>query len=181
MRCVIRQETEADYAHTQEAVRRAFLEAEHTDHDEHELIGRLRRSPDFIPELSLVAVAEESGEIVGHILLSKISIKDSGSGQPHVALALAPLSVVPEWQNSGVGAALTEQALAKAKKLGYRGVVVLGHPDYYPRFGFQPASQWGIRSPFPVADEIFMALELAEDGLDGVSGVVQYDPAFFSG
>lgn len=179
MTFVIRQETEADYPQTKEVVRRAFLKAEHTDHDEHELIGRLRRSPDFIPELSLIAATGESGEIIGHILLSKISIQNRDTDQQQVALALAPLSVVPEWQNSGVGVALTEQALAKAKALGYPGVIVLGHPGYYPRFGFQAASRWGIHSPFPVADEVFMALELRPGALEGVSGTVQYNPAFF--
>lgn len=70
------------------------------------------------------------------------------------------------------------EALQKAKELGYRSVVVLGHPDYYPKFGFQKASLWGIKAPFEVPDAVFMAIELWEQALENVSGVVEYSRAF---
>jgi len=178
MNFYIRTETPADYDQTKEVVREAFREAEHTDHDEHELIGRLRDSKSFIPELSLVAVDRWNDAIIGHILLTKIKIQQ-GEGA-YEALALAPLSVLPDYQHQGVGSALMESALSAAKRLGYQAVIVLGHADYYPKFGFRKAAEWGITAPFPVLDESFLALELQPNGLDGSNGVVVYDPAFFA-
>lgn len=96
-----------------------------------------------------------------------------------MSLALAPLSVMPEFQRKGVGSALIRQGLHNAKDLGYSSVIDLGHADYYPRFGFKPASSWNITCPFPTPDEAFMALELLPHALDGIAGVVEYAPAFY--
>lgn len=95
------------------------------------------------------------------------------------SLALAPVSVLPDYQSKGIGKKLILEALQKAKELGYQSVVVLGHPEYYPKFGFQKASHWRIKAPFDVPDEVFMALELQENALVHVSGVVEYSRAFF--
>jgi putative acetyltransferase len=93
-------------------------------------------------------------------------------------LALAPLAVIPAHQRQGVGTRLVEAALRRARLLGYAYIVVLGHPQYYPRFGFVPASRFGLRYARPVPDDAFMALELVPGALEGVSGVVRYLPAF---
>ena len=173
MTIIIRQEREEDYKKTEEVVQQAFLHEEFSDKKEHELVKRIRKCDAFIPELSLVAVDKE---IVGHVLLSKITIiTDSKSVE---SLALAPVSVASDYQKKGIGSLLISNVLRKAKELGYHSVIVLGHKDYYPKFGFKPASLWNIRAPFEVPDEVFMAMELTENALQNVQGVVQYSKAF---
>ncbi|MBE7105675.1 N-acetyltransferase [Bacillus cereus] len=169
----IRQEQQNDYSKTEEVVKEAFLNEEFSDKTEHELVSRIRKCDAFIPELSIVAVDEE---IVGHIMLSKIIIEQDGTSVD--SLALAPVSVAPSHQKKGIGGKLISLALEKAKELGYGSVVVLGHPEYYPKFGFKKASEWNIKAPFEVPDEVFMAMELRENSLQGVEGIVQYSSAF---
>jgi predicted N-acetyltransferase YhbS len=129
----------------------------------------------FVPELSLVA--ERNKAIVGHLMLTKLLIKNDG--QNYEALALAPVSVLPEYQNQGIGSQLIIHGLKKSKEMGFKSIVVLGHEAYYPRFGFKPASTWGIKAPFDVPDESFMALELEDGILGDVSGTVVYCKEFF--
>ncbi|ETT79283.1 GNAT family N-acetyltransferase [Bacillus mycoides] len=169
----IRQEQKNDYRKTEEVVQQAFLNEEFSDKKEHELVKRIRECDAFIPELSIVAVDEE---IVGHIMLSKITIEQDGTTVD--SLALAPVSVTPSHQKKGIGGKLITAALEKAKELGYESVVVLGHPEYYPKFGFKKASDWNIKAPFEVPDEVFMVIELGENALQGVEGIVQYSSAF---
>ncbi|AFU14055.1 GNAT family N-acetyltransferase [Bacillus toyonensis] len=169
----IRQEQKNDYRKTEEVVKEAFLNEEFSDKKEHELVKRIRECDAFIPELSIVAVDKE---IVGHIMLSKITIEQGGTTID--SLALAPVSIAPSHQKKGIGGKLITAALEKAKELGYGSVVVLGHPEYYPKFGFERASQWNIKAPFEVPDEVFMVMELRENTLQGVEGIVQYSSAF---
>ncbi|GGH21511.1 GNAT family N-acetyltransferase [Paenibacillus segetis] len=177
MNISIRKELPHDYKMTEEVVQRAFANMELSDKKEHELVARIRLADVFIPELSLVATTTNDNEIVGHILLSKITIV---SGMQSVeSLALAPLAVLPEYQNKGIGKLLILKALQQAKELGFSSVVVLGHPEYYPKFGFKAASNWGIEAPFEVPDDAFMALELQDNALANVSGVVEYPSVFF--
>lgn len=177
MNIMIRKELPADYRSTEEIVKRAFADMEFSDQKEHELVARIRKSDVFIPELSLVAMNQNNKAIVGHILLSKIKI--IGDQQSVESLALAPVSVLPDYQDQGIGRLLITEALHKAKELGYHSIVVLGHPEYYPKFGFKKASLWGIKAPFEVPEEALMALELRENALDHVSGVVEYPSVFF--
>lgn len=142
--------------------------------NEGRLILRLRKTKKFIPELSLVA--EIKGRIVGHILFYPIEIKSEGKIFP--SLALAPMAVLPEYQKKGIGGKLVREGLKRARKLGFKSVIVLGHAAYYPRFGFEPASRWSIRSAFDVPDDVFMALELVKDGLKDVQGTIEYPPEF---
>ena len=142
--------------------------------DEAELVNKLRRSTDFIPGLSLVALKD--GKVVGHILFSPISIRTERSILP--TLALAPMAVHPEFQNREVGSELIRQGLERCRNLGHKGVIVVGHPTYYPRFGFTSARAKGLEAPFPVPDEAFMVIELAPGALNGISGMVIYTPAF---
>ncbi|TBX79372.1 N-acetyltransferase [Bacillus mycoides] len=169
----IRQEQQNDYSKTEEVVKEAFLNEEFSDKKEHELVKRIRECDAFVPALSIVAVDEE---IVGHIMLSKITIEQGGTTVD--SLALAPVSVAPGHQKKGIGGKLIVAALEKAKELGYGSVVVLGHPEYYPKFGFKKASDWNIKAPFEVPDEVFMVMALRENALQGVEGVVQYSSAF---
>jgi putative acetyltransferase len=93
-------------------------------------------------------------------------------------LALAPVAVRPGWQRQGIGGQLIRTGLESAAALVFRAVVLIGHPTYYPRFGFTPARSFGLECPFPVPDEVFMALPLRPGGLDGVRGTIVYPPAF---
>jgi predicted N-acetyltransferase YhbS len=173
----IRQENKNDYSITESVIKRAFADVAISDKKEHELVSRLRKSDAFIPELSLVAEKPDTNEIVGHILFSKIKINNEL--QSVDSLALAPVSVLPEFQYMGIGKSLIMEALKIAKGLSCKSVMVLGHPEYYPKFGFQPSSKWGIQAPFNVSEKYFMALELEENALAGVNGIVEYSPAFF--
>jgi predicted N-acetyltransferase YhbS len=170
---IIRQETEKDYEFTENVVEEAFMDAEYASHDEHLLVKRLRKGKAFIPELSLVA--EIDNKIVGHILFTKMAIIGS---EEFESLSLAPLSVLPGYQRQGIGNELMREGLIIAKNYGFESVIVVGHKDYYPRFGFERASKWGITSSFEVPDEVFMAIELKKDSLRGKSGVIKYAEEF---
>ena len=123
----------------------------------------------------LSLVAERDGMIVGHVLFS--SAKILGDANETHAVALAPIAVLPEYQQTGVGSALIRQGLAELRDAGHGLVIVLGHPGYYPRFGFVTASRFGIRCPFKVPGEAFMVTKLRSDVVLP-SGMVQYHKAF---
>ena len=146
--------------------------------DEARLVQELRQSEAFVPKLSLVAVAD--GRVVGHILFSRIIIESRRGAAPALALALAlaPVSVRPELQNQGIGMRLVREGLKRCRDLGHTIVVVVGHPSYYPRFGFSPAGARGLEAPFAVRDEAFLVLELVPGALDGIRGTVKYPPPF---
>lgn len=165
----IRQENKNDYKEVYNVVKKAFSTAEHSDGTEQDLVNALRESPSFIPELSLVAV--EDGKIVGHILFTKVCIND------FMELALAPLSVLPEYQGRGIGLALIKKGHSIAKNLGYNYSIVLGDPMYYSKSGYVAASVYGIKAPFDVCDENFMAFKLNEKA-GRPDGIVGYDTAF---
>ncbi len=141
--------------------------------DESELIERIRAGRNFIPELSLVA--EENGKLIGHILFSKIKIIGE---KEYESLALAPMAVLPEFQKQGIGGKLIKEGLNKAREFGFNSVIVIGHKEYYPRFGFERASKWNIKCPFEVPDEAFMAVELNAGALTEKSGIVEYPKEF---
>ncbi|MBS1793856.1 MAG: N-acetyltransferase [Acidobacteria bacterium] len=167
----LRPETKNDFSEVFEVNRAAFGRD-----DEAKLVDALRNNPKaFIPELSIVAT--ENDKVVGHILFTRIDIEDD-AGNLHEILALAPMAVRPEFQNSGIGGRLIEKGLAAAKASGYRSVIVLGHEHYYPKFGFEPAGKWNIKAPFDVPANVFMAIELVEDGLKNISGTVIYPKEF---
>jgi putative acetyltransferase len=138
------------------------------------LIIDIRNSEYFIPELSLVAV--EGNTIVGHVLFSKIKL-ETGTEEKQV-LTLAPMAVSPEFQKQGVGIQLVKAGLEEAARLGYTIVAVIGHPGYYPRFGFTPARACGIDVRFEVPDEAFMVLGLVDGALDDVEGIIKFSPPF---
>lgn len=165
----IRREAAGDAEEIYRVVKSAFEHAEHRDGNEQELVAALRESAAFVPELSLVA--EMDGRIVGHILFTKIEIGG------HTELALAPLSVLPQYQRQGVGTALMREGHRIAKTLGYHYSVVLGSETYYPRAGYAPAKCFGIEAPFEVLDENFMALKLADDA-EKIYGTVIYPKEF---
>lgn len=166
---VIREETPADYKKVYLLIKTAFASAEHADGNEQDLVNELRKSESFIPSLSLVA--EKDGVLAGHILFTKLKAGEE------TALALAPLAVLPEFQKQGIGSALIKEGHKRAKEMGYRFSVVLGSEKYYPKFGYVPASRYGIKAPFPVPDENFMAINLKGDSAK-LNAQVIYDKAF---
>jgi putative acetyltransferase len=123
--------------------------------------------------VSLVAV--EGNQVIGHILFSPVAVE---GGDGPAALGLAPMAVLPERQRRGVGSLLVRQGLEACRRLGAGLVVVVGHPEYYPRFGFVPAKAHGLRCEYPVPDEVFMVRELRPGALDGLAGLVKYRPEF---
>lgn len=165
----IRQEQPNDYELVYQVIKKAFEQAEHKDGSEQDLVAALRKSKSFIPELSLVAV--EDSKIVGHILFTKAFVNQTE------VLALAPLAVLPEYQHRGIGRSLIKQGHMIAYTLGYGYSIVLGHPEYYPKAGYVPASRYGIRAPFETKDENFMAICLREHSKPP-HGIITYDPAF---
>ena len=126
------------------------------------------------PYISLVAVEDE--QVIGHICFSPVTVESEDG--VFSGIGLAPMSVLPEHQNRGIGSQLVREGLKECQRLGHELVVVLGHSKYYPRFGFAPASLKGLRSEYDVPDDVFMALELKEGTLAGRSGLVKYHPEF---
>ncbi|MGG7177149.1 GNAT family N-acetyltransferase [Clostridium paraputrificum] len=175
MNFIVTKEKQEEFSEVEKVVEEAFKEAEFTDHNEHNLVKKLRNSSAFISDLSLVAKIDN--KIIGHILYTELNIMEGDKRRK--ALALAPLAVLPEFQGKAVGSKLVRESLEKAKELGYGGVIVLGHENYYPKFGFIPAWKYGIKAPFDVPEDAFMALELKKDYFKNVNGTVEYSKEFF--
>ena len=171
----IRLEERRDHKAIFELIRAAFAEEPHSDKREHILVENLREKGSNIPELCLVA--EQDGKVVGHLFTCKVGIRS-----PHNlfdALAIAPVTVLPGHQRSGIGSALIEVAISKAKSRGHLRMVLVGHEDYYPRFGFELATDHGVEFPFELPRENGFILGLNPGALRGVEGVVQYPKDFF--
>jgi putative acetyltransferase len=164
---IIRAEEEGDYPQVARVVELAFGQPE-----EARLIEALR--PVAHPNISLVAVAED--QVVGHIFFSPVTIESDTA--IFTAMGLAPLAVLPEYQNQGVGSRLVWEGLKECLMIGHNVIVVLGHPGYYPRFGFTTAKLKGIGCEYDVADDHFMVAELEPGALKGRKGVVKYHPEF---
>lgn len=167
MPLILREEAEGDHAGIAAVTTAAF-----GGPGEAGLVEALRSAGALT--LSLVAVAE--GEVVGHVAFSPVTIV--GDGGTYGAIGLAPMAVAPGWQGRGVGTRLIDEGLERLRAAGHRAVVVLGHPHYYPRFGFVPASRFGLRWEHDAPDEAFMARELVAGALAGRPGVVRYRPEF---
>jgi putative acetyltransferase len=163
----IRAETSRDIAAIRRVVEMAFGHK-----SEARLIEGLRQANALITSL----VAVEEGQIVGHIAFSAVVIESLHATAN--AVALAPLAVLPTYQRRGIGSELVRRGFEQNRRVGHRAVLVLGEPAFYQRFGFMKASLHGIRCPFDVPDEAFMAAELLPGGLAGHSGPVKYRPEF---
>lgn len=160
---------EADYPGVCEVNKLAFGRD-----NEAKLVEDIRQTENYVPELSLVAV--EQGQVIGHILFSEITIRTDERDIP--ILGLAPMAVRPEFQGKGIGSRLVEEGLRACRASAYGIVVVLGHPGFYPKFGFLPARPRGILAPFSMPDEVFMVLELKESALNEIKGTVHYPSVF---
>lgn len=163
---IVRVERAEDLADVHEVNRQAFGRAAEAD-----LVDRLRERGKVL--LSVVAVVH--GAVVGHALFTPGAIE--GDNGRFACAALGPVAVLPDVQNQGVGTAVILEGLARLRASGRERAFVLGHPAYYPRFGFMVASRYGIGNPFG-ADDAFMVLALCPGGLDGVTGTAVYQPEF---
>ena len=171
----IRKETPEDYQWVVKLTERAFKNRPFSDGNEGKLVAKLRQAPTFIGRLSLVA--EIKGLVVGHILFTPIRI-ENGS-QQFESLALATVSVLPEFQDQGIGSRLILTGHLIARDLAFESIIVQGHPEYYSRFGYLPVSHWNIKAPFDLpSDDVFNAFELTEGALAGVAGTVIYPSEF---
>ena len=126
----------------------------------------------------LSLVAETENKIVGHILFTPVEL--SGNDNNLKIMGLAPMAVLSKYQNKGIGSKLVQAGLERCRSLGYDAVVVLGHPNYYPKFGFVPSVKYGIKSEYEVPAEVFMILELVPGSLKNHEGVIKYHEAFNS-
>lgn len=125
-------------------------------------------------------VAESENNVVGHVLFTPVELTGSGSENKLKTMGLAPMAVLSQHQNKMIGSKLVETGLEYCESLGYDAIVVLGHPNYYTRFGFVPSVKFGIKSEYEVPDEVFMMLELSSESLKNQEGVIKYHEAFSS-
>ncbi len=163
---IIREERQGDADRIRAVNLAAFETATEAD-----LVNALRERA--TPLISLVA--EDDADIIGHILFSPVTL----ANEPGITLmGLAPMAVAPSRQRRGVGSSLVREGLERCRQLNAAAVVVLGHPEFYPRFGFSPAARLSLRSEYDVPEEAFMVRELRDGALTGLSGTVRYHPAF---
>lgn len=148
----------------------AFKGTEKDSHKEAELVRALYQNENFIKDLSLTA--KYKGKTVGYILFTKIKINEEEF------LALGPVGVMRRFQKKGVGKSLITQGQQLAKKKGFKGVFVAGDPNLFKKFGYKPASEFGIKAPFEIPDENFMGIELVPGAFDGISGTLEYPQEF---
>lgn len=163
---IIRDERESDYFNVEHMTKKAFWNLHLPGCNEHYLVHILRESDEYISELS--KVAEINGEIVGTIMYSKAYVSD-GVNNAEV-LTFGPLCVDPSFQNQGIGGILLRETMKLAKEAGYRGIVIFGEPDYYPKHGFKTCDNFGITTIDSKNFPPFMAIELIPNGLKEVHG-----------
>lgn len=177
MSVTFRHETPKDYRAVENLNREAFWGYTGPTCDEHYLVHILRDRSCFMPELTWIADAD--GEMAGYILFTRAKVV-SADGTEHPVLTFGPLAVHPGHRNRGVGQALMRHAFAVAREGGHGAVIIFGHPDYYPRVGFRRAGEFGIATHDGATFDAFMALELYDGALEGITGKFYEDPAFES-
>lgn len=167
--------TENDYDASLEEIKTAFENVIESNHDEQDLVLKIRASTEYNYELEVVAKTDE-GDVVGHVMLSEIEIINDETR--FTALALAPLSVLPKYRGKGIGKALVQAVEERAKAQDYTTIIVLGDPGYYGMLGYEEASRYQIYSPFDVPSKYFMVKFLWEQLVEQPNGNVVYPEAF---
>lgn len=166
---IIRQETEQDRQTLYHLIQTAFQTAKVADGDEQDFTVRLWKSENYIPELGLVA--ELDGKLIGHILLTRMYVIQE-DGSKFESLLVAPLSVLLEHRDQGVGSALIKEGLRRGREMGYKAAFLCGDPNYYHRFGFKSISEFGLTNP-EIPEPYVMGYELVPGALDEVTGVAK--------
>lgn len=175
---IIRQETERDFPQIYEFVQTAFQTAYVSGGTEQDFVDKLRTGGHYIPELALVMEDENAGgKLIGHIMLTEIAIHGVTSLPKNMfeILLLAPVAVDADYRNKGHGSDLVRDCLKRAKNEGYAAVILVGDPNYYGRFGFVSAGEFGIKNKQNIPDENVLVLELSPGILDGIEGTVDFD------
>ena len=165
---------EKDFITVKNLITDAFTHDELGYNGEAELVAKIRTTKEYIAGLEVVA--EDEG-ILGYALLSEVYLKNQQ--QQYTGLVLAPIAVNPDSQKSGVGKLLMNELEKRAKTFDYGFISILGHPEYYTKFGYEPASKYNINSPYEgIPDEAFMIKEIKDDYLKDKAGTIQYSEAF---
>jgi len=169
MKFSIRQEVKSDYSEIYNLIKTAFETADVKDGDEQDYASELRNKESFIPQLALVAVTDN--KLIGQIMFTRTYItKPDGAHIP--ALLLSPLSVLIEYRNKGVGAALINTGIEKAKIMGYRIIFLCGDPDYYSKFGFVSIANYKIESLNNIPVEYILVYEIIPNSLSEATGSI---------
>lgn len=175
MNISIRLEEEKDFRSVEYLTREAFWNLYKPGCDEHLIVHKIREEPAFVKELDFIACDED--RIVGYIIYSKAKVINHENKEFEV-LCMGPLGVLPTYQRQGIGSLLMNYSIDKAKKLGYKAIILFGDPNYYHRFGFINTEEYSIQTSTGENFEPFMALELCEGGLDGITGRFYADKVF---
>jgi predicted N-acetyltransferase YhbS len=175
MKISIRLEEEKDFRKVEFLTREAFWDLYKPGCCEHLIVHKMRKVPAFVKELSYIA--EEENSIVGSIIYSKAKIICDQTKEYEV-LCMGPISVLPFYQNKGIGSLLMKRSIEKAKELGFRAVIIFGNPDYYKRFGFINAENYNIKTSTGDNFDAFMVLELTNGALNGIFGKFYEDKVF---
>ncbi|WP_242657946.1 GNAT family N-acetyltransferase [Lachnoclostridium phytofermentans] len=162
----IRMETKDDWYNVELMTQHAFWNKHHLGCDEHYLVHKLRQDKDYLPELSRIAVKD--GVVIGCIMYSKALVVDGAD--THEIITFGPLCVEPKWQGSGVGELLLRETMNLAANKGYKGIVIFGEPDYYPRIGFKTCDNFHIKTADGKNFDAFMGIELVKDGMKNIKG-----------
>ena len=164
----IRQETEKDHSKVYDLIKTAFETANVKDGDEQDFAKGLWESANYIPELALVA--EKDGKLIGHIMFTKLNV-NTKTGD-YETLLVAPLSVLLEYRNIGVGSALMEEGFKRARNIGYKAAFLCGDPNYYNRFGFRKTVDFRIFPQNGLPEQYTLGCELVPDALEKIEGTV---------
>lgn len=170
----IRKVKSRDYDEISKLIKETFSNTTNGYGSEAELVEKIRESDYYIDELEVVAIEDNS--IIGHGLLSEVDIIDGH--HKHKGLVLAPLEVNTRYQKKGIGTAILNELEKRAKGYKLSFISILGHPSYYSKFGYIPASKFHITAPFSVPDEAFMIKAINNQTLDNISGMIKYSEAF---
>lgn len=170
----IRMETPEDWYDVELVTQRAFWNKHHLGCDEHYLVHQLRQNKDYLPELSRIAVID--GKVIGCIMYSKSRVVDGL--YTHELLTFGPLCVDPKWQGCGIGALLIKETMKIAVKEGYKGIVIFGEPDYYPKQGFITCDNFNITTSDGKNFDAFMGIELTKDSMKNIKGKFFYSEVF---
>lgn len=176
MNITIRNIREEDHYAVECVTKKAFWNLNMPGCDEHYLVHQIWNTPDYVPQLSLVALKGE--EIVGVILYVKAVIKTKTQEIP--SLTFGPLCVLPELQRKGIGGILLKESMGLATEAGFASIFICGVPSYYPKFGFQTADQFCITMPDGSNFDAFMGIELKKGSLQGIKGAF-YEPDVYNG
>lgn len=175
MKITIRLEEEKDFRKVEFLTREAFWDLYRPGCCEHLIVHKMRNVPAFVKELSYIA--EEEYSIVGSIIYSKAKVINDQTNEYEV-LCMGPISILPSYQKKGIGSLLMTRSIERAKELGFKAVIIFGNPDYYKRFGFINAKKYNIKTSTGENFDAFMALELANGALNGISGKFYEDKVF---